>query len=483
MPKYTPFITCINGWRLYASELNPYAEKGKNPEYVEFCEHPFPLLRRISRLVYEQRDRKPRSGWPGCPWPKKPKEVLQTLAANAPGVESIHVAQWYSAGDNVMGDLLAALARFGALTRLDAAAVPLFSPRLCRTGGRPEAGWEVADGSATSSTDDYDLQEGLDADSGKDFCDFDYGLQDDDDVERLVFAGPPRLKEARVLVVKRNRKYPSTPRRTLRALAACPHLETLELRSALPAAAVNMFADRCPGSPERLRDLAVRLLGPAGVAGVARLGQLTHLRLDLEHVKSAHGLLHRLLMPLAAMHNLRLLEVDAEVDLGKRRVWTVDLDGLATVLGPMGALREIKLGPVAVVGWTIDEASGALLNRVAHLEAVDIYNERTVADGVPTLKAREQAEGRRCGGESRENLGVGREELTNFMREAVTKAEVERMMRHLGRDLEPVATTEGDRADFGDWRKVKRTPVEVIAGRHRAAALEVWAATGEGDGL
>lgn len=70
-----------------------------------------------------------------------------------------------------------------------------------------------------------------------------------------------------------------------------------------------------------------------------------------------------------------------------------------------------------------------------------------------------------------DSLGVGREEPTNFMRAVVPRAEVERMTAHLG--------GHGDgHLDFGAWREVNGTMVEVVAGRHRAAALEAWAAKG-----
>ncbi|KAF6822699.1 hypothetical protein CMUS01_10983 [Colletotrichum musicola] len=64
----------------------------------------------------------------------------------------------------------------------------------------------------------------------------------DGENRRLVFAGPwPSLKEAIVLVVRRDHKYPLAPRRTLRALTACPRLESLKIRLALPAVAINQF--------------------------------------------------------------------------------------------------------------------------------------------------------------------------------------------------------------------------------------------------
>ncbi|KAF6804826.1 hypothetical protein CSOJ01_09920 [Colletotrichum sojae] len=282
----------------------------------------------------------------------KPEEVLQALAANAPRVESIHVAQWYTAGDNVMGDLLAALAGFGALTRLDAAAVPLFSPRPPQTRSALSgtftrntfSGTEMAsltaldilDSPRTSSSpgpwkqlglsadlsdshsddDDTtrvlhigktatwahslsykrhdaavpsdiahtrssasvftvtppvcetsiwmrpmfslgrirltirltkdnpgsigDLAYGTDADSGVDMHDWDY--EPDSENWRLVFAGPLSLKEA-IVVVRRNHEYPLASRRMLRTLAACPRLESLKIRSALPAAVINQFLD------------------------------------------------------------------------------------------------------------------------------------------------------------------------------------------------------------------------------------------------
>ncbi|KAF6837401.1 hypothetical protein CPLU01_03025 [Colletotrichum plurivorum] len=81
---------------------------------------------------------------------------------------------------------------------------------------------EVPDASTPGPADHAWSTTVHDHDSSVDMHDWDY--EPDGENRRLVFAGPPSLKEAIYLVFRRDHKDPLAPRRTLRTLAACPRL-------------------------------------------------------------------------------------------------------------------------------------------------------------------------------------------------------------------------------------------------------------------